>query len=212
MFSLASMVNFYETFGYIAVFGMLILCGLGVPVPEDISIIAGGVITGLGYGNVHLMLFISLAGVLIGDSTVYWIGRYFGTQIFNKKLGQKLLNNSWYDKIVKSFEKNGKIVLFAARFMPGLRAPIYLTAGITKFTGYSKFIMIDGIAALISVPIWTYLGHYSASNIPLLLEWMKRTKIGLIVVLVALILLYIIGKIFRKKIVEKEIVMETDPE
>ena len=115
MFSLASMVNFYETFGYIAVFGMLILCGLGVPVPEDISIIAGGVITGLGYGNVHLMLFISLAGVLIGDSTVYWIGRYFGTQIFNKKLGQKLLNNSWYDKIVKSFEKNGKIVQLQKR-------------------------------------------------------------------------------------------------
>jgi len=54
--------------------------------------------------------------------------------------------------------------------------------------------------------------HHLHKYIPLLLEWMKRTKIGLIVVLVALILLYIIGKIFRKKIVEKEIVMETDPE
>jgi len=129
VFSLSSMVDFYSTFGYLAVFGMLLLCGLGVPVPEDISIIAGGIISGLGYTNVHIMCIISFFGVLAGDIIVYSLGRYFGEQIFSRKIGKKLLSNSWYDKILKSFQKNGKMVLFAARFMPGLRAPIFLTAG-----------------------------------------------------------------------------------
>jgi len=207
VFSLSSMVDFYSTFGYLAVFGMLLLCGLGVPVPEDISIIAGGIISGLGYTNVHIMCIISFFGVLAGDIIVYSLGRYFGEQIFSRKIGKKLLSNSWYDKILKSFQKNGKMVLFAARFMPGLRAPIFLTAGITKFTGFGTFILIDGFAALISVPVWTYLGFYGASNMDILLKWMKNTKIGIVIVLAVIIAVYFISKLFKKKIVEAEIVM-----
>jgi len=212
VFSLSSMVDFYSTFGYLAVFGMLLLCGLGVPVPEDISIIAGGIISGLGYTNVHLMCVISFFGVLAGDIIVYSLGRYFGEQIFSRKIGKKLLSNSWYDKILKSFQKNGKMVLFAARFMPGLRAPIFLTAGITKFTGYGTFILIDGFAALISVPVWTYLGFYGASNMDVLLKWMKNTKIGIVIVLAVIVAVYFISKLFKKKIVEAEIVMNNGSE
>jgi len=206
------MVNFYSTFGYLAVFGMLLLCGMGVPVPEDISIIAGGIISGLGYTNVHLMCLVSFFGVLAGDIIVYSLGRYFGEQIFSRKIGKKLLNNSWYDKILKSFQKNGKMVLFAARFMPGLRAPIFLTAGITKFTGFGTFILIDGFAALISVPVWTYLGFYGASNMDVLLKWMKNTKIGIVIVLAVVIAVYFISKLFKKKIVEAEIIMTNGDE
>ncbi len=212
MFSLSSMVSFYSSFGYIAVFGMLLLCGLGVPVPEDISIIAGGIISGLGYTNVHIMCIVSFFGVLAGDIIVYSLGRYFGEQIFSRKIGKKLLSNSWYDNILKSFQKNGKMVLFAARFMPGLRAPIFLTAGITKFTGYGTFILIDGFAALISVPVWTYLGFYGASNMDVLLKWMKNTKIGIVIVLAVVIVVYFIGKLFKKKIVETEIIMKNGEE
>jgi len=212
VFSLSSMVSFYSSFGYIAVFGMLLLCGLGVPVPEDISIIAGGIISGLGYTNVHIMCIVSFFGVLAGDIIVYSLGRYFGEQIFSRKIGKKLLSNSWYDNILKSFQKNGKMVLFAARFMPGLRAPIFLTAGITKFTGYGTFILIDGFAALISVPVWTYLGFYGASNMDVLLKWMKNTKIGIVIVLAVVIVVYFIGKLFKKKIVETEIIMKNGEE
>ncbi|MCV2509445.1 MAG: DedA family protein, partial [Neisseriaceae bacterium] len=39
---------FFSTYGYLAVFSVLILCGLGLPIPEDITLVAGGVISGLG--------------------------------------------------------------------------------------------------------------------------------------------------------------------
>jgi membrane protein DedA with SNARE-associated domain len=158
------------------------------------------------------MCIVSFFGVLAGDIIVYSLGRYFGVQIFNRKIGKRLLNSSWYDNILKSFQKNGKMVLFAARFMPGLRAPIFLTAGITKFTGYGTFILIDGFAALISVPVWTYLGFYGASNMDVLLKWMKNTKIGIVIVLAVIIAVYFIGKLFKKKIVKAEIIMKNGDE
>ena len=148
MLSLDSIITFYSSFGYLSVFGMLLLCGFGVPIPEDVSIIAGGIIAGLGYGNIHLMCVISFLGVMIGDIIVYNMGRIFGNRIFDRKFGKKILEHGWYDKIIKSFNQNGKMVLFAARFMPGLRTPIFLTAGITKFVGFPSFIIIDGFSLI----------------------------------------------------------------
>lgn len=206
MFSLDYIINFYSTFGYFSVFGMLLLCGFGVPIPEDISILAGGIITGLGYGNVHIMCAISFSGVIIGDLIVYFIGRRFGEKIFSKKFGKRILEHGWYEKIVKSFNDNGKMVLFTARFMPGLRTPIFLTAGITKFVGFTTFIMIDAFAALISVPLWNYLGFYSASNRELLLKWIKDTKIAIFIILIILIVIYVIMKFVRSKIVKSKII------
>ena len=75
------LINFFSDYGYFAVLFVLIICGFGVPIPEDITLVSGGVISGLGYTNVHIMLVVSLFGVLLGDSTMYWLGRIYGTKI-----------------------------------------------------------------------------------------------------------------------------------
>ena len=200
------MVGFYESFGYLSVFGVLLLCGFGLPIPEDISLIAGGIISGMGHTNVHIMVFIGYAGVIIGDSIIYNLGRYFGKKIFSKKIVGKKLNAQWYERILKSFQKNGKWVLFAARFLPGLRTPIFLTAGITHFVGFGTFFIIDSIAALISVPVWVYLGYYGASNRAQLLHWMRDTKIGLVIFLAVFAFIWYISRFFKKKLEKVEIV------
>lgn len=55
-------------------------------------------------------------------------------------------------------------VLFVARFLPGLRSPIFLTAGMTRRIPFWRFLLLDGLAALISVPVWVYLGYFGAYN------------------------------------------------
>ena len=47
---------FFSQYGYAAVFLVLIACGFGVPIPEDITLVTGGVISGLGQANVHMMV------------------------------------------------------------------------------------------------------------------------------------------------------------
>jgi membrane protein DedA with SNARE-associated domain len=49
--------------------------------------------------------------------------------------------------------------LFIGRFLPGLRAPIFFTAGSMKVP-FVKFLFFDGLAALISVPVFVWLGHW----------------------------------------------------
>ena len=44
----ALLESFFLQYGYAAVFAVLIACGFGVPIPEDITLVTGGIISGLG--------------------------------------------------------------------------------------------------------------------------------------------------------------------
>ncbi len=72
---LDQLINFFTLHGYMAVFAVLMICSLGIPIPEDISLVAGVVIAELGYADVRLMCVVGLAGVLIGDALMFLAGR-----------------------------------------------------------------------------------------------------------------------------------------
>lgn len=182
------LVGLFTDNGYVAVFIVLLVCGFGVPVPEDITLIAGGVIAGLGYANVHLMCLVGLVGVLAGDSAMFLIGRYLGPRAMRQRWVALLLTPRRYARVQKKFARYGSRLMFVARFLPGLRAPIYLTAGMTRQISFRRFLLLDGTAALISVPLWVYLGFYGALNHEWLLLWIKRSKIGVTLLLAAVVL------------------------
>ena len=173
---LDTLVAFFGEYGYIAVFSCLILCGLGVPVPEDITLVSGGVISGLGLANPHIMLGIGLAGVLAGDSTMFLAGRIFGYRVQRLRLFRKIVSPQRFSQIQRKFKKHGLGLLFVARFLPGLRSPIYLVAGMSHRISYVTFIVVDGLAALISVPVWIYLGYFFADNLDILMEYVHDVQ------------------------------------
>lgn len=198
------LINFFSDYGYFAVLFVLIICGFGVPIPEDITLVSGGVISGLGYTNVHIMLVVSLFGVLLGDSTMYWLGRIYGTKILRFRPIRRFLTLDRLRMVRSKFEQYGNRVLFVARFLPGLRAPIYMVAGITRRVSFIRFLLLDFFAAIISVPIWVYLGDLGASNLDWLHEQIKKGQ-SIIYILIALLAIYLVWKWRkgRKKVSKK---------
>lgn len=175
--------TFFQQFGYFAVFWVLVLCGFGIPIPEDVTLVAGGVISGLGYTNVHIMFAVGMAGVLVGDGLMFLLGRHYGERILRSKIGARLMPPKRYAQVQKKFDQYGNRVLFVARFLPGLRSPIFLTAGMSGRISFWQWLQMDGFAALISVPIWIYLGSYGAENKDWLMLQVHRFQHGLFAVL-----------------------------
>jgi membrane protein DedA with SNARE-associated domain len=99
------------------------------------------------------------AGVMTGDSIIFLAGRFFGQRLMATRWFQRYLSTAKQAKVETQFERFGSMVLFVGRFLPGLRAPIFFTAGSLK-TRYLKFFFFDGLAALISVPFFVWLGHW----------------------------------------------------
>jgi membrane protein DedA with SNARE-associated domain len=178
-----ALLPIFTEYGYIAVFVALLICGFGVPMPEDIALVTGGVIAGLGFANEHVMVVVGLAGVLAGDGITFTFGRTYGERITRLPLLRRVLTPSRIAQAKDKFTTYGSWVMFVARFLPGLRTPVFFTAGMTRRVSFTKWFMMDGLAALASVPIWVYLGYYGAKNFEQLFEMVahgKNITIGLL--------------------------------
>ncbi|CWM12438.1 DedA-family integral membrane protein [Neisseria meningitidis] len=174
---------FFVEYGYAAVFFVLVICGFGVPIPEDLTLVTGGVISGMGYTNPHIMFAVGMLGVLVGDGIMFAAGRIWGQKILKFKPIARIMTPKRYAQVQEKFDKYGNWVLFVARFLPGLRTAVFVTAGISRKVSYLRFLIMDGLAALISVPIWIYLGEYSAHNIDWLMAKMHSLQSGIFVIL-----------------------------
>lgn len=142
-----------------APFLVLLLCGLGLPIPEDIVLMAAGalgVIEGRPWWEVTILMYL---GVMLGDSIIFLAGRNLGGRLRNARWFQRFFSEAVQNRVEQKFEKYHSTVLFVARFLPGLRAPIFFTAGSMKVS-FLKFLAFDGFAAVISVPLFVWLGHW----------------------------------------------------
>lgn len=171
---LERLITIFAENGYVAVWLALMICGAGLPLPEDVTLVAGGVIAGLGYANVHAMFALCMVGVLMGDTAIFLLGRRYGATILKWRWVARVLTPERYEVVQHKFARYGNRVLFAARFLPGMRTTVYLTAGTTHQVSLLRFLVIDTAAALISVPFWVYLGYFGADNHVWLMTWMRR--------------------------------------
>src|SRR4051812_20444080 len=114
------LLNFHGYTPYMVVLGILLLCGLGLPIPEDITLFAGGLLAYYGVTKVWAMMAISLFGVLAGDSIIFFLGAKYGRKLTKKWIFHKLLPDDRLDAVKVKFRKKGNRLIFAARFMPGL--------------------------------------------------------------------------------------------
>ena len=182
------LIQLFAQHGYVAVFAVLLACGFGVPIPEDVSLVAGGIIAGLGYADVRIMCAVGLAGVLVGDACMFLAGHHFGARALRHPWAARLLPPRRHAKVQAKFYRYGNRLMFVARFLPGLRTAVFLTAGATRRVSFLRFLLLDGCAALISVPVWVWLGYIGAENREWLLAWVKRGQSSVTLAVVTLVL------------------------
>lgn len=146
---------------YAVILGLLLICGLGVPLPEDITLIGAGLLAALGSISLPGALIAGFFGVLAGDAILFNLGRKYGRAVFDLPGFRRVFTPERVAAAERRVLSNSRFICFTARFLPGLRAPIYLTAGIMGVKP-TIFYALDGFAALISVPIWVVGGWWFA--------------------------------------------------
>jgi membrane protein DedA with SNARE-associated domain len=187
---------------YAAILLVLFSCGLGIPIPEDITLFAAGLLAYKGQISLTGAFLIGLTGVLVGDTFIYLIGRKYGRRVLKWPLFRRMFTPDRMKKAEKRIQKNARIICFTSRFAPGLRAPIYLTSGILRIP-FSTFFIMDALAALVSVPVWVYLAYFLGDEIEQLFRIAKTAKMGLFIVLGLLLAAVIIHKL-KKRFLNRE--------
>ncbi len=185
---------------YAAILGLLLVCGLGVPLPEDITLVGAGILAALGSISLPGALVAGFFGVLIGDAILFNLGRRYGRAVFEMPGARRIFTAERIAIAEKKVLNNSRFICFTARFLPGLRAPIYLTAGIMGVRP-AIFYGLDGLAALVSVPIWVVGGWWFALHVDIDtgLEYAKKTQEYIIVVVFSLVFGYFLFRRYKKR-------------
>ena len=181
-------LRFYGPTPYFIVLGILILCGLGLPIPEDITLFAAGLLAYYGVVELWPIIACCFAGVMLGDSIIFFLGTKFGRTLTKKWLFHRLLPDDRLDAVSLKFRTRGNSLLFAARFMPGLRAPVYFSAGVLHIP-FAKFFFYDGLAALISVPAIISAVYYFGDELDQVVSVIKRVEHGILFVILGVLVL-----------------------
>ena len=194
---IAHLTSFSPSAIYGTLAGILLLCGLSLPVPEDISLISAGYLAHLGIVNVHKVLLVCFAAVLGGDCLAFMVGRRFGARLLDSRLARRFFSPRKQIRVRAYFRKFGSKVIFIARFLPGLRFSIFLSAGMLRVRP-SVFLTYDALAALVSVPALVYLAWFFGEHIDHVVSWARRSEYGILVV-VLLVALWFAVKMLRKR-------------
>ena len=197
------MRHFVGPAGYVGVFSVLVACGLGLPMPEDIALITGGYLAGIGppkgVGSLPLMIAVGLLGIVIGDSIIFKAGSVYGDRLLETRLGRHI-PAARIARTRELFTQHGPKMIMVARFLPGVRAVTFFVAGSSR-VAYWKFLVYDGLAALASAPLWVMLGHWAGKNHAKTRAFAaaKNVQIGILLVAAVAIIGFVIFSQVRKR-------------
>jgi membrane protein DedA with SNARE-associated domain len=203
------MLDWIEQTSYLGIVLFLALTGIGLPVPEEVPIVAAGVASKAGALKWYYALPACLVGALLGDSLMYAIGRFFGARILKEHPWWSGFLTPEREKTIEDLlKKHGIKAFFVARFLVGLRSPFYLTAGILRVK-YRWFLFADFLCASVVIGGFFGLAYLFGDRITGLIQSLERgfTLVAVAVTLVALAVVAFFS--FRRRRIQ---MLDRDPE
>jgi len=144
--------------GYLAIFVLVILGNMGVPLPEETVLILAGYLVWQGELRLPMVLAIGILSAVVGDNIGYRIGRHYGQGTIDR-YGLWVLGSSKRLERMRGFvTRYGPTGVFVARFLPGLRFMAGPLAGATGLRPL-RFFVANVCGAALYVPLSVALGY-----------------------------------------------------
>ena len=127
--------------------------------PGDSLLFAAGVFSADGGGlNVVATLVVFYTAAILGNTSNYWIARFFGKRIIDS--GKvKALTPERMEKLDHFFEKYGGLTIVITRFMPFFRTFAPFIAG-TGHMNFAKFTLFNCVGGIAWVSLFVLVGYF----------------------------------------------------
>jgi membrane protein DedA with SNARE-associated domain len=172
-----------EYFSYGGLLVVLLLGSLGLPIPEEVPIVAAGMLSHQQVMRWWLALPTCIVGVLAGDVILYWAGRHWGERVLDRPLIGRLFTRARLEQIRAGYRRRGVLIVFLARNVMGLRAAAFVGAGVVALP-FWKFAAADAAAIGYGVPLSFGLAYLFSRHLNAVLAEVHRIEgwIALLVV------------------------------
>jgi len=172
---------------------MLILGGIGMPFPEDATLILCGFLIQRNMIKTIPALLVIYIGVLISDFIIYLIGRKYGRMVVCHRWFQKSLSPDRLAMLENKYKKRGVFLILLGRHVIGLRAQIFLVSGIMRMYPL-KFLLTDAIAATITIAVMVSIGYMGGNSLKDVGIDTSKIKYAVIFLSISFFMVYLVLK------------------
>ncbi|MDD3486774.1 MAG: DedA family protein [Candidatus Moranbacteria bacterium] len=152
-----------------------------------------------GYFNVGIVFVLSVAGDVIGDIILFYIGHFGGPHIIKKTQHFLKMKDSVVEKLKDRFHQNSGRLIFYVKSTTGLSYITFTLAGALRMK-ISKFLKFSVLGGLVWSSLLVFLGYFFGYAAARISEYIKYAGIAIFVA--AVITLTIIGLIKKHESAE----------
>ncbi|MBK9572791.1 MAG: DedA family protein [Rhodoferax sp.] len=172
---------------YALLFALLFGCGIGLPMNEDIVLLAAAALTLKGVMEPVPLMVVAWFGLVGGDALVFHWGHRYGTRLLRKPFLARIMTEARLESMQATMRRYGPAYIFVVRFMPGVRTALFLAAGSLKMP-YRHLFVYDGAAALVELPLLVYGVRYVGGRWEEILDLIHRFQSVIVSAIVVLLL------------------------
>ena len=144
--------------GYVALFVVVVLGNVGVPLPEETVLAVAGYLVWRGDMRLPVVLVVGVVSAVAGDNLGYWVGRRFGRNALPRYAHWVLGHPERLSTMAGFIERRGPFAVFVARFIPGIRFMAGPLAGGLGMR-FTRFFVANVLGALVYVPTVVGAGY-----------------------------------------------------
>jgi len=177
---------------------LLILGGIGFPFPEDTTLILCGFLISHEIVRAVPALAMVYSGILITDFSLYLVGKKYGKAVITHKRFRRFLSPEKIARLEDKFRERGILVILFGRQLVGLRAQIFIVAGITGMPAL-RFLAVDSVTAILTIALMAGAGYMGGQSLEIIKNDVTRVKHVAIFSLVIALAIYLLFRYFKAR-------------
>jgi membrane protein DedA with SNARE-associated domain len=189
-----SISHLIASYGYWAVFALVGLESLGIPLPGETALIIAGAYAGSTHNLSAWAIFaVASAAAIIGDNAGFWIGRKGGYRLA-RAYGSKIRLDEGKLKIARYlFDIYGPKVVFFGRFTALLRTYAAFLAGASRMS-WRRFLPANAAGGIVWAGVYTIASYFAGDTLRRL-----SGTISVVLTVVGVLAIVAVGLVIRRQ-------------
>jgi len=191
------LLNIIDDFGYFALFFVLCLGLIGLPIPNEAVVMTGGALAESGVLSPIPAFIMTCLGICSAMTFGYSIGRFAGSKLSNW-FSQKKNISKFVSKSEQLSDKYGGYAISLSLCLPFLRHVTPYVMGMNRMP-YKRFAIFAYPSAFVWTLIYFIIGSFVGDQVKDLSDHIYKYGIWVIYAIIVIVVGFIIYKYYKSK-------------